>query len=247
MKKIEFYNAMVDVYQKTGQGVPYFLKNRLPNPRIVDDLIKDGLVKIVTTHYSTLPDDKTLCLTKGYCVEEDISNRDSQALSYIRMYLDIDPIISLGSIQLSIDDAKNNPDFMDGYNEWLAENKDKLDEMKNVTHLKDGDISEFKAEDLSEEESDYLKTRFWYKKNKTINECLMNLNEGNNDIEKLLKNYKQMIDLKYSSKSENHLKTVKKDEEEFSKLKKEQEIRSKIELFLLSIEDKSELIQNIIN
>jgi hypothetical protein len=49
MKKSEFYKKLIELYKSTGQGIPYgILPSNIKD--IVDSLVKDGLVKLVTIH-----------------------------------------------------------------------------------------------------------------------------------------------------------------------------------------------------
>ena len=124
MTRVEFYNAAVSVYEETGQGVPGFSRIHMPDG-IIEGLIKEGLLKSVITRYSHLPDDETLCITKGYCVEEDINKSDLSALHYLRLYKGIEQELSGVGFP---DNAKliQDPGFMKGYSEWLTKNHAKL-------------------------------------------------------------------------------------------------------------------------
>jgi hypothetical protein len=251
MTKVEFYNSIVSVYQKTGQGVPGFLRLRLPDPSIVDELISDGLIKSVTINYSHLPNDEFLCLTKGYCVEEE--GKDASALLCLRMYLGIDPVIDMGQTQLSREDAFKRVDVMSKYAAWLTKNEVSLKEMETISPLPDEEIDT----NLNEETISYLKTRSWYKDNLKVSNCIEQLKSGDNDVDnnihiskRIIELYKQKLDLhnrKGDTLGANEcLKGISESEEEIEEYKKAKKVfRPKIKLFL-EAQDKNLKIKEII-
>lgn len=128
MNKSEFYNSVVNVYNETGQGVPELIKFNLPNPNIVDELISEGFLKVVVTPYNHLPDDRTLCLTKGYCVEEEDDGNWIGPLSYVRFYRNIEQSSLSVRVGMDNESLSKNPEFLKGYSEWLGKNHIKLTE-----------------------------------------------------------------------------------------------------------------------
>lgn len=227
MNKIEFYNKMINIYKSTGQGVPKFIADRAGDD-IVDELVKDGLVKIVVNRFNHLSDDITICLTKGYCVEDYTSNHDTSALTFLRIYLNHDPVIELGEFRVSLRDAIRNPDYMTGYSEWLLKNKEKLDEGEKIEFLDETDVAE-----LSDETIEYLKTRRWYKEDETILDCIKSMNDGDTDIDKELKIYDELIMLKTSaSVRDKYQEEVKEDIKNRDELKTSKRIRNRIRNWL---------------
>ena len=125
MNKQEFYNAVVEIYKKTGQGVPGFVRTRL-DPSVIDELISEGKLKIVETKYNYLPNDEWICLTNVYCVEEEI--KDMRVLSFMRVYLNIDDL----GLGLKLNDVLSNENFMKEYNIWLEKNKEQLNKIEEL-------------------------------------------------------------------------------------------------------------------
>lgn len=236
MNKAELYNKIVDIYKKTGQGTAGFIRMKIGSD-IIDELIEDGLIKSVVQTYSYLPNDEWLCLTKGYCVEEN----DHSALSFMRMYMKINPIFELGKIVFTLEDAFNNPDYVKGYNEWLEKNKEKLDEIKDIQYLQTDNLPE-----LNSDVTEYLKSRRWYKENELISKCLFDLTETDVNNEKQLSIYEELIKLEnMPSVRERYTDALKEHIKERDELKKEMKIRSKIKNWLLS-KNQNEKIQSFI-
>ncbi len=223
MNKSEFYNSVVNVYNATGQGVPGFLRGRAVSDRDLDSLIAEGLLKVVTIHFSHLPDDETICLTRGYCVEEEITRKDTAVLSYVRFYKGIpqgmEDIGGPNNEMLSKD-----PGWMKGYNEWLAKNSEKLKEKIEPI------IPTSKSEFLNEAEKKLLTSRESFKKNLTVRECLVVVRDYLATCNKLVKTYTELISLtkgdkKYEEKNREYKISLEKE-------KKEIEIRTRIEDFM---------------
>ena len=146
---------------------------------IVDELIEDGLVKIVTHQYSYLPNDETICLTKGYCVEDDV-HESMLAINCIRFYLSFDPVVELGKVAtVTLIECIQNFEFMEKYVEWFKKNKEKLDEIKNIQYLEESE--------LNDEAIEFLKDKVWYEKNKTVSQCLKIIDESSELCKKSLK------------------------------------------------------------
>lgn len=171
--KAELYNKIVDLYKATGQGLI-----KLPQIESMDafsELLEDGLVKVVTTPYTHLPDDVKICLTKGYCVEE--SGKDSRVLEYMRIYLNHEMIVEVGKFNLTLKAAIQDVKLMEGYSKWLTENHEEISEIHNLEYLEDtSDI-------LSDETLEYLKTRGFFKENETVAKSI-NLMINNTELKK---------------------------------------------------------------
>lgn len=240
MNKIELYNNIVKIYKKSGQGTSGFIRHKI-GYELVDELIADGLVKIVTHQYNYLPNDEWICLTKGYCVEDDILvEGDQSALTYVRMYLDVDPIVVIGKDKLLVKDAFRNPVLVEGYSKWLTKNKEKLDEGQAIELLEDSGDSNI----LSVSDVEYLKTRAWYKENQTIGICLKQLGEYN--VTEQVNVLTELIELKQNPKvSHLYVESVKEDIEELELVKKCVPIRKRIKKWLL-IQNSNEKIQSVI-
>jgi len=233
MTKEELYNKIVDLYKKTGQGTPTFVGKKV-GMDLVDELVDDGLIKIVTQPFSYLADDVTMCLTKGYCVEED----GTEELTYIRMYLSIDPVIQLGKYTLTLADSFKKPDFVKKYSDWLTKNFDKLEEMEKIEHIAMGDGS------LSESDTEYLKSRAWYKEDLIISECITRM-EGY-DPQAELSRLNEIINLKQNPYvAEKYAESVKEDIKERVIILQEIKLRKRIQRWL-DEQDKNVNIQSLI-
>lgn len=231
MNKVEFYNKAIEVYKKTGQGLPFFLKHRLPNPYIVDELVDEGLMKIVNQSYKTLPDDQWICLTNVYCVEEAMN---SQALTFMKLYLGIDPLIEMGSIRYTIKQANMDSEFMKNYSEWLFENSDILKKIDTIEFLKE------EGNDLDSKTLEFIKSRSWFKNNKSVKICKEKLNNVHDRISIL----KQLISLKTRHGSYSK-EEIEKDKNQLNEEKDSLKYIAKINIFL-NKQDENSLIQNII-
>ena len=176
MNKKEFYNNVLDLYKKTGQGLSQLvLMDNHEVHDIVDELISEGLLKKVVTKYNHLPDDTWICLTKGYCVEEDSIHN----LSFMRFYIGLDKIMDLGpSANVTLKDAIKNIDFISEYKKWLKKNLEKLEEIKTISSYIIKDV------ELSIIEEEYLKERGFFKDNLSIRESIIEFEEGTEKIQK---------------------------------------------------------------
>lgn len=233
MNKIEFYNKIVDLYNKTGQGTPLFVGAKI-GMSIVDELIEDGLVKIVTHQYSYLPNDETICLTKGYCVEDDV-HENVLALNCIRFYLNFDPVVELGKVAtVTLKECIQNFEFMEKYVEWFKKNKEKLDEIKDIEYLEESE--------LNDETIEFLKDKVWYEKNKTVSQCIKIIDESAELCKKSLSLYKELITLmgkddSFKSELNVHIenrKITEKDLKFYNRLKnwlETKDSKSKIQSF----------------
>lgn len=125
MNKEEFYQAVVNLYKKTGQGIPSFIKTKI-DPSIIDELISEGLLKIVETKYNYLPNDEWICLTNVYCVEEEMN--DMRVLSFMRIYLGIEDL----GLGLKRTDVITNDKFMIEYHSWINKNIEQLNKIEKL-------------------------------------------------------------------------------------------------------------------
>ena len=240
MNKSELYNKIVDIYKKSGQGIPKFIETKIGSD-VIDQLVEDGLVKIVTQKFSYLPNSEDICLTKGYCVEEDMSKGNHQSLTFMRMYMNVNPVVELGDIVLTLNDTIKDLELMKKYVIWLEKNKEKLEEIKDIEYLDE------KTEiGLSNESIEYLKTRSWYKKNNIISECLSSMSSGDTEVNKQMSILTELIKLKSTpSVREKYKDSINEDITEKNELEKEMKIRSRIRNWLSS-KDANEKIQSFI-
>lgn len=237
MNKSELYSKIIEIYKETGQGTSGIILSNGEVNELINELVEDGLVKIITIPYNHLPDDKWICLTKGYCVEEDMKSRDTSSLSFMRLYVGQPMIIELGSVKFASKDAIKDPEFMSKYSEWLNKNKSKL---KEIDSIKD-EVIDSKII-LSEPEREYLKSRGWFQKNLSIKASLIKMKEGDKVIEETIDLNNQIIALLKKTTRTNDLKL---HEVELEKINNEVKMRKKISSLMRS-KDENSLSQNLI-
>lgn len=179
--KIHFYNSLVDCYYKTGQGFPgKIMRVHGGEGPVIDELIKDGLVKSVMIKYSTCDDDEWICLTKGYCVEEsygDYLNKDMDNLTFIKIYRNSKNDVAHLTGGKTVVQLFENKEFKKKYNLWLGKNMKKLNE--KIEHLKEKKPKKINLFEkvLSDEEVKYIETSNWYKGNWSVKECKIHVDE----------------------------------------------------------------------
>jgi hypothetical protein len=242
MNKIEFYNKVVEIYKKTGQGVPKFIADKAGDD-IFEDLEKDGLVKLVVRNYSHLPDDETICLTKGYCVEDDTKGKDMSALTFIRIYRGVDPVIEIANYKVSLNEIVRDPEWMLPYSTWLSKNKKLLEEGDAIELL---DESAYNGEELSDETVEYLKTRGWYEENLTVSECIERMKSGDKDNRKKMEILTELIMLQNTpSVREKYKDSLAENIKEKEDLVNNEKYRKRIRVWL-DTKNGSEKIQSLV-
>jgi len=228
MTKKELYDAIVNVYLETGQGTSGIIIKMKSQLRIpMQSLIDDGLIKKVDIRFNHLPNDDFYCLTDRYCVEED---EDPGALSYIRYYLGHNDM----GLNVTRSQVEGSSDFMTGYRNWLQKHKE---ELRNSFDRKNVEVSDMT---LNEEEINFLKSKSWYTENKTIGDCISRNREGESTDRELIGLYNRLISLEKISSKDS-----KKNEDELEKVEKNLRIRDKINYFLSSHDEMSN-IQDVI-
>lgn len=242
MNKIELYNNLVDVYKKTGQGLPKFIEYKIGSEPI-EDLINDGLVKIVTQHFSYLPDSEWICLTKGYCVEDDYINNDREALTFMRIYVGMESLVDVGDLKITIFDAIRDLDLMKRYVSWFEKNKDKLAEISTIEKLDDSSLPE-----LSNDIVEYIKTLKWYEDNCIVSVCLKRMDGATREIVKQISIYDELISLKRMANSKVGSTKYKDIDEDIKKKEElEKEIKNRKRIYnWLSDKDGNLNIQSLI-
>lgn len=235
MNKAEFYNSVVKVYRETGQGVPGFLRGRAVSERDLNSLIEEGHLKSVVLSFSYLPDDETICLTKGYCVEAEITKRDTRALSYVRYYKGIEQGLENigGPTNAQLGEDK---EWLKGYNEWLDKNKSLLEEV--IELMPEGKDSDF----LSEKEKEYLRGRNWFKNNLTIRECLKQSRQRTVKEREIIETCDELIVL--TRYSEKHKESYNNAVDTKTKAQGSVKIRERVEDFLQMCPDVDMSVQN---
>ena len=202
--------------------------------RVIDQLIEEGFLKEVTIRFNHLPDDSTICLAKGYCVEEDMLDRDTTPLAYLRLYKGLEQ--GLEHITgMTNEKLVQSPDFMSGYTEWLKKNHEKLTQVINPVD------EEMAFHPLNLEEREYLISRDWYKSNLKIDKAIDEMRDKTGRLREEISLHRQMINLcegRPSHKDNYDKSVVGKAEAE-----KELKIRERISDFLNTCKNKSTKIQ----
>jgi len=164
MTKSELYNSTLSLYKKTGQGAPIFILSKFKSE--MDQLISEGLIKVVTTPYSYLPDDVTYCITGAYCTEEE-NQINPFALIYVRLFLGINADLP-GGFKVEKDEK---------YYEWYEENKEKLELIKDLPCYEGSDSDEEVVIEEDQEVIDFLKNSNKYKGNSKINNIIQDFDQ----------------------------------------------------------------------
>jgi hypothetical protein len=226
MNKVEFYNAVVNVYNETGQGVPAFLN---VSQSVINGLIQEGYLKKVTIPFNHLPDDTTICLTKGYCVEEDMVDnpKSTLPLAYLRLYKGLEQGLE-NMTGYTNQKLVKDPEFMVGYSEWLTKNHSKLTEKIELLD------ENMKFQSLTPEEKEYLISKDWYKMNKSVEDCLDQMYDRDRNLREQMGLYKQLITL-YEKTDSNKVEGAKTD---MTKVQNELKMRESIRDFLNECKNK---------
>lgn len=202
VKKEEFYNWVVEVYLKTGQGLAGFVTIKTGREPL-EELLGEGKVKIFKKHYSYLPDDEWICLTDVYCVEEEEQNGTCpRALDFMRRYLGI---TEKSGVYQKIEEYLNeNPKerikIDNEYNAWLDKNKEILEKsfQKQKIEVPMGEVKP----KINKELSEYIKDSNLFTKNFIISKALNNLSEKISLNEQIIHLLKRAIEIDNSGSSE---------------------------------------------
>lgn len=243
MNKIEFYNKLVDMYRSTGQGIDTMFTDRFVDRSIVEELISDGLCKIIHIPMSYLSDENWVCLTNVYCVEEDMLRKEQSSLTYLRIYKGIDPPIDLGNLgKVTLSEAIKNTDLMIPYAEWLKKNKVELEKGDKIQYIDENDFKEFSNDTIS-----FIKEQSWYKENKTVNICIKEITKREDNIEKQFPILKELISLMNTSyeTKERYKNELIEHQKDLENNKKEIKLLSRIKTWL-NDQSKNKKIQSLI-
>lgn len=251
MTKKEIYNAVVEIYKKTGQGIPRFVWKQL-NDSFIQELIDEGKLKKVTISYSHVPDDEFLCLTKGFCPEE--GGKNTTGLTFMRVYLGVNDL-GLGITQTELFKDKDNKKH---YEEWLATNADKLKETDEILAGRlDEAVSKKSSEEkkgkptkktkpvLSKAEIEHLKERGCYERNESVKNVNKNITESIDVNDELIGKLRQIIPL-CEMKKEKYKEEIVKYKFELEENLKEGDILHNTSIWLCNIPDDSVPIQSVL-
>ena len=235
MTREEFYNAMVNVYNETGQGIPAFIAEQM-DPNIIKGLLDDGLIVKHTMAFNHLPDDETFCLAKGYCVEEGSTKANMNNYVFMRFYRGLDQGLQ-GVGSPSNKELVKDPKFIKDYLKWLTINQKKLEEV-----VKPISCEAITSHAFTKEEKEYLEGLEWFNKNETIRSSLNRLRERSSRIKEIIKLSRELVNLTEGSKK--HEELHKKTLNDIDSAVMEMKIRDRIEDVLLTANDKDVKIQD---
>lgn len=237
MTKEEFYKSAIELHKKCGQGVSGIVKlgNEPRIARYLDELIEEGLMKACDTGGSIgHPESNIFYMpTKGYNVWEDegtdgeYSRHKGRYLQFVRFYLG-----ALGEehgegdsdikkwINPTMMDVIRSVDSMKLYAEWLERNEEALEEMINLDDFYKAPKVEFTEEEIS-----WIKSKDWYKENKTIAECFKESEKRKEKDLEIISINKQLIGLYnksggYKSELEKAVADISNTESDILKRKK---------------------------
>jgi len=197
---------------------------------LTDELVKDGLVKIVETGSPMFGSRWSLtfiCLTNGYCSEEDDN------LAYVRTYLNLSDL----GLGVTVGTVIQDPDFMVRYAEWLVKNKADLDKLFSTPELEPEVIV------LSDTDAEILKGKKVYVDNKTISEVITDIDETIDLCNQQINIYNQIIDLKRGSRRSSE---IKDDEASIQEVLVEIANNKRIKSYLNTFSDLKKNIQEIV-
>lgn len=258
MTKAEFYKSGIELHKKCGQGISGIVKlGSDPNiATYIDELIKEGLLKACDTGGSMgHPESNIFYMpTKGYNVWEDegtdgqYNRHKGRYLQFVRFYLGalVDEHEEGASdtkrfLNPSMMDVIRNSEAMTAYAEWLKRNEKALEEMLSLD-----DFYAEKEISFTDEEINKVKTRGWFEKNLTVNECLKASTEAIDTNAERISLNKQLINL-YKSDKTKYSTELKKSEEDIAEDIKDTEFRKAKLNRWLSTQDKKAKIQDVFN
>lgn len=192
MKKTEFYNKIVGLTKKTGQGLELKIAQLIPgfSKNMLDELIDKGLLKMVHKPFNHLPSEDWICLTGIYCVEEDENN-----YFFMRYYLGFEDSM-VG--KLALKSGKTKEDLVGEkiveYKEFLNKNIEGLEAIKRLNDNTQLD------ESLTPDTLNFLLTRTWFIKNDTVKVSHDKCVEANDLDRQQVSIHKQLADLYKSGK-----------------------------------------------
>lgn len=239
MTKTEFYNQLASLTKKTGQGLELNFARMIPgfNQEMLDELIEDGLVHMFSHPGGYLPGEDWICLTGIYNVES-VNKRDSiQAYAFMRYYLGI---IKEGDQLYPL--AKETPEniianSIDVYKEFLMKNLEGLEAIKRIKT-----DNQFETT-MNDQTVDFLKSRDWYKDNKSIKDCIKVCEDANHSDEEDISINNQIINLCIQGEKLYPNKYIGDKEKNIAEIE-ERNIRLKNRKRLLNIMNDCEEINN---
>jgi hypothetical protein len=249
--KSEVYKNLINIQKESGQGLSGIVKVADSSnlySKYLDELIQEGLVKACHTggslgHYES---NVFYMPTSGYNVWEDdgtdgsYSRHKGRYLQFVRLYLGLVDMGSRGPLEPGLLTYLQDPDTMKDYSEWLSRNSEQLKIMINLSNVYPGEDSGY----LQSTHIEWIKSKDWYKENKTISECLNISQDLINSDNKLHSISKELISL-YKTNLSKYGDKIKKEQDSVKKLQKDIELRSHINFWLQS-QEQNQKIQSVL-
>jgi hypothetical protein len=239
MTKEEIYNSAIEMYKKTGQGLPGFITLKIGRDEI-DELIEEGKLKSIKQHYSYLPDDEWLCLTGVYCVEEEMAKGNHRPLDFIRIYLGVKGNSGIDAKMKEFFDE--NPEeklkYDNEYKEWLNTNKEILEKSFQIQKVEIPSTPSKTT--INKELSEYIKDSNWYIDNYSVKEAEKNISKKlllNGEIKGLYKRKLQMMSPFTDPQA------VEKTKKDLEKTEFELTMDSKVQKLLFKSNDNNKKVQ----
>jgi len=249
--KSEVYKNLINIQKDSGQGLSGIVKvgdaSNLYS-KYIDELIQEGLVKACHTggsigHYES---NVFYMPTSGYNVWEDegtdeyYSRHKGRYLQFVRLYLGLVNMESRGPLEPGLLTYLQDPDTMKDYSEWLSRNSEQLKIMTNLSNVYSGEDSEY----LSSTDIEWIKGKDWFKKNKTISECLNDSKDRLAKDKEIYKISKELISL-YKTNLSKYGTEFKNEELNIIELQKDIDFRNHINTWLQS-QEQNQKIQSIL-
>lgn len=260
LTKAEAYKTIIKIQKDTGQGLAGFVKVMGPDSgkwnQYLEEFVEEGLVIRNDTGGSLGHPESNMFYTpsKGYNVWTDegtdgeYSRHKGKYLHFVRFYLGILDVKYDEDMDEDTRNKKNwlapsmtfflrNPEIMKSYTEWLERNQVALEQMLALDDFYDAPTIDF-----SEEETEWIKSRGWYKENKSVSECLdssLSAVGGNNQLKSTTK---QLINLYKQSGDSKYDKDLEEAQQKLDQYDIEDFTRKKLNKYLESL-DKEKSIQ----
>lgn len=255
LTKAEAYKSIVKIQRETGQGFPGIAKVMGTDSgkwcQYLDELIEEGLVVANDTGGSLGHPESNMFYTpsKGYNVWTDegtdgeYSRHKGKYLHFVRFYLGILDVKYDEDMDEDTRNKKNwlapsmtfflrNPEVMKSYTEWLERNQVALEEMLALDDFYDAPTIEF-----SKKETEWIKSRGWYEKNKLVSECLELSLSAVGENRKLKSTIKELISLYKRSGDSKYDKDLEEAQQKLDGYDNEDLTRKKLNKWLETLDN----------
>jgi hypothetical protein len=188
LSKSEFYNSLVGLREKTGQGMELKLAERVIPKFLIDELVEEGLLEYNKRNAGYFGTETWISITYGYSVERYYNDNLFQPLTFIRTFLGNEIPIDLGKDnKITREKLLKEEGFKDDYAEWLVDNFEELSKIKNTPLLEE------KIDKPADEVIEYLRNMKCYKSNNSVEECHRTIDGRFLNNQRLLHTYKELL------------------------------------------------------